>query len=45
MTKVEDLSIEAIIGYNWDKKISKNIATLVKRYYPDDFERGVLEIG
>lgn len=45
MSKVEDLSIEAIIGYNWEKKVSKNIATLVERYYPDDFEQGVLEIG
>jgi hypothetical protein len=45
MSKVEDLSIEAIIGYNWDKKVSKNIATLVGRYYPDDFENGVIEIG
>ena len=45
MSKVEDLSIEAIIGYNWDKKISKNIGALVKRYYPDDFEQGVVEIG
>lgn len=45
MSKVEDLSIEAIIGYNWEKKVSKNIATLVERYYPDDFENGVIEIG
>ena len=45
MSKVEDLSIEAIIGYNWDKKVSKNIGALVKRYYPDDFEQGVVEIG
>jgi hypothetical protein len=45
MSKVEDLSIEAIIGYNWDKKVSRNIGALVKRYYPDDFEQGVVEIG
>ena len=45
MSKVEDLSIEAIIGYNWDKKVSKNIGALVKRYYPDDFQQGVVEIG
>ena len=35
MSKVEDLSIEAIIGYNWEKKVSKNVATLVERFYPD----------
>lgn len=45
MSKVEDLSIEAIIGYNWDKKVSKNVGSLLKRYYPDDFERGIVEIG
>lgn len=45
MSKVEDLSIEAIIGYNWDKKVSKNIGALVKRYYPDDFDQGVVKIG
>lgn len=38
MTKVEDLSLIAIIGYDWDKKMSENIATLVKRYHPDAFE-------
>lgn len=45
MSKVEDLSVEAIIGYNWEKKVSKNIGALVKRYYPDDFQQGVVEIG
>ena len=38
MTKVEDLSLIAIIGYDWDKKMSENITTLVKRYHPDAFE-------
>lgn len=45
MSKVEDLTVEAIIGYNCDKKINKNIGSLVKKYYPDDVRRRDIEIG
>lgn len=38
MYKVEDLSKNAIIGYDWDKKASKSILSLVEQFYPNEDE-------
>lgn len=38
MYKVEDLSKNAIIGYDWDKKLSKSILSLVEQLYPNEDE-------
>ena len=39
MSKVEDLSMEAIIGYNWDKNVNKSIGALLEELYPDKVHR------
>ena len=45
ISKVEDLSVEALIGYDWEKKMNKNIGSLVKRYYPEEYDDNSVEIG